>query len=79
MKLLGEALALRRRLCHPLSSARYEAEGAALTLSLALGDLPGALECCRHAVAFLRAALSHLPCHPVLCLQAPPLEHEARS
>ena len=64
-----EALRVRRELCHPLSTARYEAEGRGLTIALAVGDLPSALEACRHAVAFLEAALAHVPSHPMLALQ----------
>ena len=59
----------RRRACHAYSSARYEAEGRALGLHLASGDLGAARECCRHVVAFLRASLSPVPSHPLLALQ----------
>ena len=59
----------RRRACHAYSSARYEAEGRALGLHLAAGDLGAARECCRHVVAFLRASLSPVPSHPLLALQ----------
>ena len=66
---LRSALAIRRRLCHPLSAARYEAECQALTCALAVGELPEALESCRNAVRFLEMALAHVPNHPLLALQ----------
>ena len=69
LRLLREALALRRRHCHPLSALVYEAECASLTCALAVGELPMALECCRRAVAFLEMALDHVPSHPLLALQ----------
>ena len=59
----------RRRACHAHSSAHYEAEGRALGLHLASGDLGAARECCRHVVAFLRASLSPVPSHTLLALQ----------
>ena len=64
-----EALTLRRAHCHPLSAALYEAEGRALSLCLAVGDLDGATRCCRQSVFFLEAALAHVPAHPLLALQ----------
>ena len=63
------ALSIRRQVCHPWSLLRYEAEGRALSICLALGELSSALECCRHAVGFLQRTLAHLPCHPMLALQ----------
>ena len=58
---LREATARRRAACHPLSLLRYEAEALCLTESLAEGDLPAARDSCRAAVAFLAAALAHVP------------------
>ena len=69
LALLGQALTIRRQLCHPLSAMRYEAECRALTASLAAGRLVDARECCKAAVRFLEVALAHVPCHPLLALQ----------
>ncbi len=68
-ELVQEALDTLRRLCHPCSLARYSAEGTALGLALARGEMAEARECCRNAVLFLEAALSHCPRHPLLALQ----------
>ena len=65
----NQALGSLRRLCHPCSLVRYSAEGTALGLALARGEVAEARECCRHAVHFLEAALSHCPRHPLLALQ----------
>lgn len=64
-----DAVKLRRALCPQWSSMRYEAEGRALSISLAVGDNAAALECCRYAVGFLERTLGHLPAHPLLALQ----------
>ena len=63
------ALKLRRDACHPLNTRLYEAEGRALTIALATGDMAVALACCRNAVTFLEAVLAHVPAHPLLALQ----------
>ena len=68
-ELVQEALGTLRRLCHPCSLVRYSAEGTALGLALARGEVAEARECCRNAVQFLEAALSHCPRHPLLALQ----------
>jgi len=68
-ELVQEALSSLRRLCHPCSLVRYSAEGSALGLALARGEVAEARECCRNAVQFLEAALSHCPRHPLLALQ----------
>lgn len=69
MRLTRQALALRREHCHRWSTLRYEAEGRALSVALATGEMEMALECCRAVVAFLEVALSHIPLHPILSLQ----------
>jgi [histone H3]-lysine4/36 N-trimethyltransferase SMYD len=69
LRLTLEALQVRRELCHPLSVARYMAEGRALTTALALDELETARACCRHVVTFLEAALGGVPAHPLLALQ----------
>ena len=68
-ELVQEALGPLRRLCHPCSLVWYSAEGTALGLALARGELAEARECCKNAVQFLEAALAHCPRHPLLALQ----------
>lgn len=69
LKLVTEAVELRRLHCHPCSTLRYEAEGTALSLALAVGDMGMARQCCRALVFFLENALAHIPHHPLLALQ----------
>ena len=68
-ELVFEALELLRGACHHGSLVRYGAEGQALGVALAGGDLERARECCVNAVRFLEMALSHCPRHPLLALQ----------
>mmetsp|Transcript_26027 Transcript_26027/g.52177 ORF Transcript_26027/g.52177 Transcript_26027/m.52177 type:complete len:169 (-) Transcript_26027:179-685(-) len=69
-RMTAEALALRRQLCHPMSSALYEVEGRALTLALARGDLESARGSCAAAVRWLEMVLGNAtPHHPLLALQ----------
>lgn len=67
--LVFEALAILRNVCHPGSLVRYSAEGQALGVALAGGDVKAARECCTNAVRFLEMSLSHCPRHPLLALQ----------
>eukprot|EP00965_Chrysotila_dentata_P198001 6178542-Pleurochrysis_carterae.AAC.2 len=69
LALLRTCRETRRLLCHPLSLARYEAEVSSFNAALAHGYIPLATECCAAAVAFLQAALAHVPNHPLLALQ----------
>ena len=69
LALCREAVAIRREYCHRWSSLRYQAEGRCLSVALACGENEEALVCCRALVDFLEAALSHVPCHPILSLQ----------
>lgn len=68
-ELMMRALSLRRSALHPLSALVYEAEGRALSTSLACGDLPAARESCHRCVQFLEMSLAHVPAHPLLALQ----------
>ena len=69
LAMLRKAVRLRRRLCHSLSGARYEAECALLTAALAAGEMDEARISCAAAVRFLEMAFSHVKNHPLLALQ----------
>ena len=67
-KLTTQALAIRRKHCHPLSLLRYHAESAMGAIAQKVGDAKAALECGRRAVSFLEMALSHVDWHPTLSI-----------
>lgn len=68
-KLVRKAVALRRKVSHPLSLDVYEGNATAYKLALAAGDLDAALADCTRMVAFLQMAYAHIPSHPMLGIQ----------
>ena len=67
--LAERALDVRRKWCHPLSLQRYQAESTMCALSRSCGDEEKAADCGRCKLAFLEAALSHVPWHPSLSVE----------
>eukprot|EP01051_Picozoa_sp_SAG22_P002983 SAG22_NODE_139_length_18025_cov_4.352058_4_plen_1082_part_00 len=68
-KLVRKAVALRRKVSHPLSLDVYEANAASYKLALSTADLGAALGDCSRMVEFLRLAYAHVPNHPMLGIQ----------